>query len=168
MCSVFLLLFKQATATTVVPLHDLEVAGWTVHLHSYWRYVDGNLTACVFSWLPRWNTHLCSDLLLLSVMLSCLNSGCTSPECNPPPFCTPLWTPAEAISPISTSRWTHFVFIHFNTFSLNSNEASIVLHRPTTCATAFWPWWKKLPIFHLVLQNKGYDAYSFVLFCFIL
>lgn len=105
-------------------------------------------------------------------MLSCLNSGCTFPECNPPPFCEPSWAPpTEATCPPSTSRWTCFLsfffyFILFNlyTFLLNSNWMSITLPSATTSAIAFSPWWKKLPIFSLVLHNKRYDAYCFTLF----
>lgn len=102
-------------------------------------------------------------------MLSCLNSGCTFPECNPPPFCEPSWAPpTEATCPPSTSRWTCFLsfVLLFNlyTFLLNSNWMSITLSSATTSAIAFSPWWKKLPIFSLVLHNKRYDAYCFTLF----
>lgn len=103
-------------------------------------------------------------------MLSCLNSGCTFPECNPPPFCEPSWAPpTEATCPPSTSRWTRFLsffyYYLFNlyTFLLNSNWMSITLPSATTSAIAFSPWWKKLPIFSLVLHNKRY-AYCFTLF----
>lgn len=51
-----------------------------------------------------------------------------------------------------------FFFLLFNlyTFLLNSNWMSITLPSATTSAIAFSPWWKKLPIFSLVLHNKRY------------